>query len=165
MTPFKLILIFFISIFVSPPAWAEEMESWAENLKKMENWDGNNETFHLKKDTVYYCTGSNANGFIYNKKSKTYERTGFQKEKYVVKMKKNLGSIRIGDNNFTCFVPYIGVNNNAIVCNSLTQHFHFSSKTGNFIYFKGYGYLNIYHDREELNDPVWSEIGKCVKFD
>lgn len=158
MTPFKLIIIFIISIFVSPPAWAEEME----------NWDWNNDLTNpipLKKDTVYYCTVSNANGFFYSKKSKTYEQARFLKEKYVVKMKKDLGSIRIGDNNFTCFVPYIGVNNNALVCNSLTEHFHFNSKTGNFIYFRGYGYLNIFHDREELNDSVQSEIGKCVKFD
>jgi len=148
MGPFKLILIFIISIFISPSTWAEE----------------GGKPLPLKEDTVYYCTDSGSNGFHYNRNSKNYEPAVFKKQRYVLKTKKYLGSIRIGDNRFTCFVPY-RADKNMFICSSDAMHFHFNSKTGNFIYFRGIGSITTPDDDPEINDSLYFSMGKCVKFD
>jgi hypothetical protein len=112
------------------------------------------------EDEVYYCVETDSNGFIYDEKSGSYQRSGFVGDKF--KIKPDIASNRIelapekGNKEiYTCTAPY---DPRWMSCTSKHYHFNFNTENGRFVNFRGLGYMAL------DGDSITVAYGKCDKF-
>ena len=113
------------------------------------------------EDEVYYCADNDGNGFHFDKKTGSYERSGIKADKFKIKLdlpnKKIEKANADGTNeSYICTQPYHGVA--SLSCYERFVMFNFNPDNGRYVYGMGFGYVN------GDNDTVKVSIGKCDKF-
>lgn len=121
------------------------------------------------EDEVYYCAEIDSNGFSYDKKSESYERTAAKPIRFKMKFDRASNSMELVIDNLPPEAPielrrpkyscgYLGGSPEIVTCMVGLSHFDFNTKNGRFVHFQG-GLSILFHGY-----PIYTSYGKCDKF-
>ena len=114
------------------------------------------------EEDVYYCGEIDGNGFHYDEKNGSYERTVFSPTKFKMKLHRASNLIELVEDGtrrkiFTCKNPFPS-HPKEMSCFESYYHFNFNPITGRFVYARIFGYVG------GDNDSLSVSYGKCDKF-
>ena len=124
------------------------------------------------EDEVYCCAEIDSNGFSYNKKSESYERSWATPERFKMKFDRASSSmelvidslppeapIHLRRPKYSCgYLQVQGGSSEIVTCMAGLSHFDFNTENGRFVHFQG-GLSIKFHGL-----PIYASYGKCDKF-
>jgi hypothetical protein len=115
-------------------------------------------------DGVYYCSEIDSNGFYYNEKSGSYERSRFKSSKFKIKLNRAVNSIEIQGHHleiynyeYHCNAPF-SRRPEQLSCSAEFTVVNFNTSNGRFVKSLLNGYVN------SDGDSLIISYGKCDKF-
>jgi hypothetical protein len=113
-------------------------------------------------DDVYYCVDTDANGFFPDKEKDSYQRSGFNGDRFKMKLDLSNKKIELAMGSkgrtvsYICTQPFFP--ESTLSCYASFRMFNFNYETGRYVSASGYGYL------KSTEDAVSVSIGTCNKF-